>query len=441
MKTPICDFVREYAASNALRVHMPGHKGICYPLDITEIEGADSLYEASGIILQSEQNASRLFGASTFYSAEGSSLCIRAMLYLCSVYARSVGKRAVVAAGRNAHKAFLSGCALLDIQVEWIYPDGTDTYLSCNISAEELDAFLNGCEQTPAAIYLTSPDYLGNTLDIAKISAVCKKHGTLLLVDNAHGAYLKFLPESRHPIDLGADICCDSAHKTLPALTGAAYLHVSKNAPSLFCEQAKTALVTFGSTSPSYLILQSLDALNAYLEDYPPRLAAFMQKAELCKQRLVSHGYTLLGNEPLKITVAPKYFGYTGKELSALLFQKNIVVEFADPDLTVMMITPETEEDGLDRLTDALLSIKQGESILRLPPSPYRAARVMSPRKAMLSPSEDVPIDVCLGRILAAATVACPPAVPIVVSGERITEDAVKAFKYYGVKTCRVIIE
>ncbi len=418
---------------------MPGHKGVNYPLDITEIDGADSLYEANGIILESEQNAGKLFGANTFYSTEGSSQCIRAMLYLCSVYARSVGKKTTVAAGRNAHKAFLSGAALLDIDVAWIYHERTDSYLSCNITAEELDAFLENCAQTPAAVYLTSPDYLGNTLDIAKISAVCKKHGTLLLVDNAHGAYLKFLPESRHPIDLGADMCCDSAHKTLPALTGAAYLHISKTAPALFYEQARTALVTFGSTSPSYLVLQSLDALNAYLEEYPPKLKSFIKKAELCKQRLISHGYTLLGNEPLKITVAPKSFGYTGKELAALLLGKNIVVEFCDPDLTVMMITPETGEDGLYRLADALLAIKPREPISALPPAPCRAVREMSPRETMLSPSECVPIGESVGRILAAATVACPPAVPIVVSGERITEDALKAFEYYGMTSCRVI--
>ena len=115
METPICNFVRKYAESEAIRLHMPGHKGKnilgLEALDITEIDGADSLYEANGIIRQSEENAGRLFGCPTFYSTEGSSQCIRAMLYLAMLHAKEQGKRPVIAAGRNAHKTFLTGAA------------------------------------------------------------------------------------------------------------------------------------------------------------------------------------------------------------------------------------------------------------------------------------------------------------------------------------------
>ena len=111
MDTPICDFVRGYARSGALRLHMPGHKGEgplgMEALDITEIPGADSLYEADGVIAQSEKNASALFGAPTLYSTEGSSLCIRAMLALVQRHAAAQGRRPMIAAGRNAHKTFL----------------------------------------------------------------------------------------------------------------------------------------------------------------------------------------------------------------------------------------------------------------------------------------------------------------------------------------------
>ena len=124
METPICNFVRKYADSEAIRLHMPGHKGKnilgLEALDITEIDGADSLYEANGIIRQSEENAGRLFGCPTFYSTEGSSQCIRAMLYLAMLHAKEQGKRPVIAAGRNAHKTFLTGAALLDLDVRWL---------------------------------------------------------------------------------------------------------------------------------------------------------------------------------------------------------------------------------------------------------------------------------------------------------------------------------
>ncbi len=442
MNTPIVDFVKKYVENEPLRLHMPGHKGISLlgfeSLDITEIDGADDLYHARGIIRESERNASELFGSETFYSCEGSSLCIRAMIYLTAMYASSIGKPPIIAAGRNAHKTFLSGAALLDVDIEWIYPQNADSYISCNISPNELDAFLQS--SNAVAVYLTSPDYLGNVLDIQAISAVCHRHGVLLLVDNAHGAYLKFLSTSLHPIDLGADLCCDSAHKTLPALTGSAYLHISKNAPRLFAENVKNALALFGSTSPSYLVLQSLDAVNRYLsEGYCERLSAFAGELQARKEMLLRNGYSFIGNEPLKLTIDAKRYGYTGNELADILSKKNMICEFSDPDVTVMMFTPETGVLGLDRLTKDLISIPQKEEITARPPKLAAPLKVMSIREATLSPSETVSANNGLGRVLASENIACPPAIPIIVGGERISENTLLLFEYYGIDKCEVI--
>ena len=297
MNTPICDFVRRYAESDTARLHMPGHKGVdvlgCEARDITEVCGADSLYEADGIICESECNASELFGCPTYYSTEGSSLCIRAMLYLACLQAKSRGvERPLIVAGRNAHKTFLSAAALLDFDVEWLYPDETYSYLACNVTIEAVERMLTA-ERRPDAVYLTSPDYLGNMADIENIAALCHRYGVLLIVDNAHGAYLKFLPESRHPIDLGADLVCDSAHKTLPVLTGGAYLHVSPRVSERFpTDTVKDALALFGSTSPSYLILQSLDKVNSLLSDaaYIERLTCLSSHVEACREQLILRG-------------------------------------------------------------------------------------------------------------------------------------------------------
>lgn len=407
-------------------------------LDITEIEGADSLFEADGIIKRSEENAGRLFGAHSFYSAEGSSLCIRAMLFLLCRNA-AAGKRLRIAAGRNAHKTFLSACALLNIDVEWLYPEESSAYLSCALSAEDIEKALGKGERVDA-VYLTSPDYLGNTLDIAAISKVCRRHGVLLLVDNAHGAYLKFLPKSRHPIDLGADMCCDSAHKSLPALTGAAYLHISHGAPPVFVEQAKDALAIFGSTSPSYLIMQSLDAVNRYIADgYRAKLSAFAEELSALKKRLFAHGYELCGDEPLKLTISAKSYGYTGISLAALLREKGIVCEFADPDFLVLMLTPENGSEAIKLLEDVLISIPAKTALSACAPIVGPQKKVMSIRGAALAPCETVAAADSLGRILAAATVSCPPAVPIVVCGEKIGPDALECFEYYGVKECVVV--
>ena len=127
--------------------------------------------------------------------------------------------------------------------------------------------------------------------DISALAAVCRRHGVLLAVDNAHGAYLRFLTPSRHPLDLGADLTCDSAHKTLPVLTGGAYLHIARTAPAGLEEGAKAALALFGSTSPSYLTLASLDRCNADLAgDYPARLAETVERMEALKKQIEEAG-------------------------------------------------------------------------------------------------------------------------------------------------------
>ena len=445
MKTPICDFVRAYAESDVLRLHMPGHKGIgplgVEALDITEIKGADDLFDAHGIIRESEENASRLFGAHTFYSTEGSSLSIRAMLYLTLLYAKEQGRAPLIWAGRNAHKTLLSALALLDMDVRWIYSSDHASYFSCPLSAEALERMLTETAELPVAVYLTSPDYPGRMADVAGIARVCHRHGVLLLVDNAHGAYLKFLSPSAHPMDLGADLCCDSAHKTLPALTGTGYLHISHNAPKALFENARAALSLFASTSPSYLLLQSLDALNSYLESFASVLGEFAVEVGSLKERLQAAGYVLLEEELLKISIDANAYGYRGEALGELLRKSGVECELADINTVVLMLTPRIHKAGLKRLEKALLDIPRKEALTLPAPSFAPCQRILSPREAMLSPSESVSAKEALGRVLAAATVACPPAVPIAISGERIDENTLRCFAYYGIERCLVVKE
>ncbi len=446
MTTPICDFVRRYADQKALRLHMPGHKGIgalgFESLDITEIEGADSLFEASGIIRESEWNASLIFGANSYYSTEGSSQSIRAMLALAVRYAKANRKKPIIAAAKNAHKVFLSAAALLDFEILWLPITEQDSYLSCKPTRESLTAFLQSCHELPTAVYVTSPDYLGNIADITGLAEVCHKFGVLLLVDNAHGAYLKFLSPSQHPIDLGADACADSAHKTLSALTGAAYLHLSPHAPIGFGDGVKEALALFSSTSPSYLILQSLDALNEVLaQGYTEKLSDFIRLTAQKKVLLEEHRWHFCGDEPLKWTILAKKCGYTGQALARVLSTENIVCEFADPDHLVLMLTPALGVDGIDRLYRVLSSLPIHPALSDCPPRPVTRSGVCSVREAMLSPAEEICVENAIGRILASPSVACPPAVPILVCGEVIDRSALEAFRYYGIKTCTVVKE
>ncbi len=443
METPICDFVEQYTRSNPLRLHMPGHKGAALlgfeALDITEIEGADVLYSASGIIAESQGNAAGLFGsAKTLYSCEGSSLSIRAMLYLVRLW--SGEERPVILAARNVHKAFLSAAALLDLAVEWLESEDAENMLACRISAKHLEKKLCSMEKKPAAVYITSPDYLGNTADIAALAEVVHRHGVLLLVDNAHGAYLRFLQPSRHPLDLGADLCADSAHKTLCALTPGAYLHIAKRAPQELSEHAMRAMELFATTSPSYLILQSLDAANHYLAGgFRERLKECCARVERLKAALAQKGFSLRGDEALKVTLAAKQYGYTGVEIAAYLRGKGIVCEFFDPDFVVLMFTPEITQGQMDSLAAALLALPKGTPIEQTLCALPLPRRVLSVREAMFAQSEVLRVEKCLGRVLAEANVSCPPAVPIIACGEEIDENALHAFNYYGVTHCRVV--
>ena len=445
MKTPISDFINKYVESDSVRLHMPGHKGASYlgfeKYDITEIDGADALYQANGIIEESEKNATELFGSGkTVYSTEGSSLSVRAMLYLAKAYYLSQGKKdkPYVLATRNAHSSFISASALVDFDIKWLYPD-TSSYISGKISADEIKKHLSCVDNLPFAVYITSPDYLGNMCDIKAISKTCKEYGIPLLVDNAHGAYLKFLEKSEHPIDLGATMCCDSAHKTLPVLTGGGYLHVSKDAPSFFGENLKTALALFGSTSPSYLILASLDNANKYINDgFSSKLTSFSKELDDFKERINALGYETVGDEKLKLTIRAKSYGYTGYELYNELKERGIVAEMCDPDFVVMMFSPD-KLIALKKLELSLGEIPKKQPILDTPPRFFVKNAVSPPRKAYFSPREQVDIESAENRILAISTITCPPAVSVISAGEIITKEAIALCKYYGIEKCYVI--
>ncbi len=438
MNTPVADFVQRYAKAGTARLHMPGHKGRCFlgcePWDITEIHGADALYEAEGILAESEQNAAALFGSQrTCYSTEGSSQCIRAMLYLAVA---ASGSHTVVAA-RNVHRAFVSAAALLDLEIRWLWPEESRSLCGCPISPAQLEETLHSLPEPPAAVYLTSPDYLGGMAQIPALAQVCHQHGTLLLVDNAHGAYLRFLQPSLHPLDLGADLCCDSAHKTLPVLTGGAYLHLSPTAPAQLAPLAKSALGLFGSTSPSYLTLASLDLCNRYLaEGYPQRLAEAVERLAELRERLTAAGWRVEPSDPLRVTVAAPR-GVTGQELAGQLRRQGVECEYADRDFLVLMATPENTPEELAHAAAALGQCPGEANPPQLPLA--RGERACSIRQAAFAPRETVDAAHSLGRVCGLPTVGCPPAIPIAVSGERITPEALALFAYYGIEQVEVL--
>ena len=445
MKTPIKDFVEEYVDRSPVRFHMPGHKGApfigCEKWDITEISGMNSLYANDGIICKSEENASLLFGCPTFYSTEGSSQCIKAMSFLVCKYAKSIGRKPIIASFRNAHSSFISASVLVDFDIQWIYSSGNN-YLSCEVDYQNLDGILSQMEEKPIALLVTSPDYMGQIYDISSIAKVCHKHQILLLVDNAHGAYLKFLKNSQFPIDLGADLVCDSAHKTMPVLTGGAYLHLSPSLPKFFTDEVKSSMALFGSTSPSFLILQSLDQNNLYLyTTYKDKLSCVISKIKETKEMLCKMGYDVEDSEPLKIVVNTAKYGYIGSDFADILTKEKIYCEFYDRNFIIFMISPENSLSDFDLFINAMSKISSKDSIYTIPPSLSSYQTLAKIKDVAFSSLEILPIEKCENKIFADWNIACPPAVCPIVCGERITKEIIHLLSYYGIEKCKVVKE
>ena len=453
---PIKKFVENYASKKSIRLHMPGHKGqFGYEEDITEIPGADSLYLADGIIAESESKTADLFGArKTFYGTEGASQIIKAICYLAikRYYEKKgmLAKKPVILASRNAHKSFIHAASLLEFDIKWMYPEQTEGHFSickCDITPERLERYIVDMETEDtldrvAGVYITSPDYLGNMLDVENLARVAHERGLMLLCDNAHGSYLRFLKEDLHPLSLGADLVADSAHKTLPVLTGGAYLHVGLKAPEGVEDSAKRAMLMFGSTSPSYPILKSLDELTEKIKE------ADFTRAEKYVGELKAIVPCLEG-EPFKITIPVYKLGLDGREVAEKLRRANMEPEYADPDYVVTMWSPynkyPVESIWFKRIMNELVESAKGSLEAEFADIAVKKfnckPRVRyQPYEVLYTPSETVEVNSeIIGRVAADTITPCPPAISPVVVGEVIDEEVVEVLKYYGVDKIDVL--
>ena len=367
------DFLTEYAGGENSRLHMPGHKGIApegipdalkgiYKYDITEIAGADNLYAPDGIIAVSEREAGRIFGAKTYYCTEGSSLAIKAMLYLAlrhfeNGHGSDPGgdKPSVIAIGK-CHKAFYHAAELLNIKVDTIESDLD--YLST------LSTKVNGLT---VGVYVTYPDYFGTVIDLKAIKRKLEKTEIPLLVDGAHSAYFKFLQgdfakDYPHPIDCGADAVCTSAHKTLPTLTGAAYLHLSGSFSDVF-SLVKHGFDIFGSSSPSYLIMASIDAFNGVAEEFKEELCSFCKDVASVKAEIARMGFNVQKSDPMRLVVASDE-RFTGEDYAKALRVCKCEPECFDTDYVIMMLSPYNSIKDLERIKEAFSLLLKGKDAL-----------------------------------------------------------------------------
>lgn len=434
----LCD----HQEKNRSSFHTPGHKNMAgaFPsdlleLDYTELPDTDSLYEAQGAILQAEHAAAECFHVKrTVFSAGGCTLCIQAMLRLA---APDGGK---VIMGRVIHRSAVNALALLGIDPVWVLPrpDAGDG-LPGRIYAQDVEQAL-WREPDAKTVYLTCPDYYGVLSDIKGISEVCRKHRVPLLVDNAHGSHLWYVGEGMHPIQKGAAMTADSAHKTLPVLTGGAWLQIAEQS---YAAGAKDAMALFGSTSPSYPIMASLDlCVDWLLEGGKEAYGQLEERVSRIKALAWQSGIRQpLGVcDPTRISLDMSSIGMTGKAGAKYLRGCGIEPEMADGGYVVLIATPFNSEEDFVRLEQAIRQIPVASPLPTMKETSAPPARqVVSPRQAILGISETRPVFFSVGEIAAEAACPCPPGVPVVMPGERITEKAAEFLSTYGISYIKVL--
>jgi len=439
---PLYEGLLEHSRKNRSSFHTPGHKDGRFfhefdllKLDVTELPDTDALYEASGIILQAEQAAAALFGAArTLFSAGGCTLCIQAMLrLLCPQGGRMLF-------GRNLHRSAVHTMALLGIDPVWVLPrPDAGTGLPGRVAAEDVK---RAVEQYPdiQGVYLTSPDYYGCLTELRALGAYLREKRIPLALDCAHGSHLPFASEYYSEIRATAAMAAYSAHKTLPVLTGGAYLHIFDEA---YVSGAKQAMALFGSTSPSYPVMASLDLARAWLEREETRLQwnALGERVERIKTGLLEKGFELPAGrtDPVRLTFSGAKLGYTGQELAEALRAQGIEPEFSDGGWVVLIPTVMNREEDFSRLERALEGISP-KTPLKLPE--YRLflpEKVLSPREALLSGQTSVPLEAAEGRIAADSHCLCPPGVPVVMPGERLEGKIIEILRKSGIFTVNVI--
>ena len=444
MTAPLYNSLVAFANSDPLRLHMPGHKGMMTgvfqdvaTVDFTELAPTGNLYTGEGPIAEAESLFAQTAGAadSLFFSC-GATQGIYTML------AAAVGQGSTLILDRNCHRSVYHGMALLDISPVYLQPSMLEQYgLPAPISPEQLEKALSG-HPDAKAVFLTSPTYYGIRTDLRPLAEVCHSHGVFLLVDQAHGAHFPFvgLPSA---VQEGADLAVVSAHKTLPALGSSSILYVGSAAPWDRIHLKAMAQI-FGTTSPSYPILASIDHARAVLSgssDYLDAAALAEEfrariRRETPFQPLTGAGGLLV--DPCRLVIDTASVGLPAVDADRLLRERNIYVEMADERYLVVILTCCDTKNTLNRFLSALKELPTGNVPLcrdtALPPKPVLRSSL---RSALFGPSEDIVLAEAAGRISAGFAAPYPPGTPVLAPGEEITEKHIaylqkKSYNVYG---------
>ena len=443
------DALTAYVQSQALPMHMPGHKrnadafpfleGLGASLDITEIEGFDNLHHPTGWLRQCEEQAAALWEADrSFLLVNGSTCGILAGL---RAIAEQLPPKSEVLVARNCHRSVFNAIALCGWTPRYLLPSVvTPNQIGGSLIKEDLQAALNAYPHVRLLV-ITSPSYEGVLSDLPALCQMAHERNILVFVDEAHGAHLGFSP--KFPISAlqsGADLVVQSLHKTLPSLTQTALLHLgSKRIPA---QAVARQLSVFETSSPSYLLLQSIDGCIRYLKknrhqafaQWSAALESFDQRIRSLRALHVwGHGaeaektLPVFALDPSKLLISTHGTSLTGPQLmNRLRREYHIELEMAQSHYVLAMTGMGDTEKTLSRLAEALCDIDTS-----LPPrqeSPATPFLWSLPQ--MMCPPADIfgkpcrlfSLAECLGRTAAEAVWAYPPGIPFIVPGERVEE-------------------
>lgn len=453
----LTDRLAEYAQRNLAPFHMPGHKrtagiydyieSISSLYDITEVEGFDNLHGANGILKEAMDHAAAIYDSKrTFFSVNGSSAGILAGIRA----AATRGGHIIVA--RNCHKSVYNAIELCGLTPHFAMPQYDSTFnLYGSIAPADIAALTEQYPQTQL-IVITSPTYDGIISDVKAICDEAHKHNIPVLIDEAHGAHLGFLDRRiANAVACGADIVIQSTHKTLPSLTQTALIHI--NGTLVEPAECEWQLSVFETTSPSYLLLASIDGCMDYLARCGEEAFAAWRRnlvlfEELTKDlkhlRILHYGRDAVRDYPsiYRFDKSKIVVSTDGTDLDGVALEQCLLGEFGiEPEMylascVTLMTGMGTTEEHIRRLAAALNAIDARCKVSKTNPSPFilkeMPVQVVGAEEARLAPHEAVALTEAAGRIIARYLWAYPPGAPFLIPGEVIRDDLIAAIEDVG---------
>ena len=438
VKKPLVSALEQFVKNKPISLHVPGHKNgtltdLPYALkqaliyDVTELTGLDDLHHPEEAILQAETLLAEAYGVrKSFFLINGSTVGNLAMIYATC----KRGDKILVQ--RNAHKSIFHAIELVGVAPIYVLPEW-DTQTS-TMGALQLQTVKQAIQQHPdaKALVITSPTYYGIVAeDLQEQIQYCHEHNIAVLVDEAHGAHLigsKHFPKSA--VELGADIVVQSAHKTLPAMTMASYLHINSERVSV--ERVQHYLRMLQSSSPSYVLLASLDEARAYIEMYKESDAIYLLEKRnqwVEALRAIPNVQIVETADPLKLCMRVKK--YSGAQVQQYLEQQHVYAELADPQQVLFMLPLLKVGQSYPfaelriRIRDAVANLRKEKHTIVNETPVLQIEKVSRPlltnEQVIEGEKEWIPYVRAIDRISAAMVIPYPPGVPLLLPGEKIT--------------------